>query len=790
MNRPASNGTSAHEVNDPGLGGPSAKTFRQAGSANHQNDSKETRMAGHTPEPANGPAINQPDAVVPGGRVIDFPERTDTVDSAHDVVGPVIEGELLTDSENAELDRRIASRQPVRRAGRATVAGVSRAVLVVRQSERTKQAARGSVRTGLEIYQGFESWARRAWDASTLGVYRRQIRAAEALGDQERLQEWTERKEKIQAARHERLMELPALAAGIIRLTVGGLAGVVVLTLLTGLFVQVSGAGEFTGFITGILDVIQWVFTAIAAAWTPLVISLPFWILLGAWREGRRRGSAPGWLATSADADTDVTIDETTIARALAALRIQQITAYLKEGMPLQFLTPARVDGRGTHAVVRLPAGVTAEKIARRRADLATGLHRLSKEVWPTTGAEAGILDLWVADKGALAEGAGPYPLLEAGTVDVFKGVPFGKTLRGTPTVCPVMERNTITGGMPGQGKSSAARVIMAGCALDPTAELRIWVPDANFDFEVFAPRCSRYVMGAEDEKIAEILEHLRELHAEVQKRGELLVRYEIPAVTRELASKNVGLHPLVCLLEEAHVAIQHAKYGAEISKLLVDIVRLGRKRGIHLIVSTQAPTKDSMPRDVTRNCSNGIAFAVGDHVANDALLGQGAYAAGHRATELIPGTDRGTAVVKGFSGQRSDIVQVYFLDVAKDNDQVTPIIDRALEAIAERGRVPGSDAPAPEVEPDRDLLEDLDAVLGDEPVRSADVPALLARHAPRWTAYRELTGKALRELLATEYGIKVPTTGNKFPIDPVTVREILALRATADLDEDQAETA
>jgi hypothetical protein len=32
------------------------------------------------------------------------------------------------------------------------------------------------------------------------------------------------------------------------------------------------------------------------------------------------------------------------------------------------------------------------------------------------------------------------------------------------------------------------------------------------------------------------------------------------------------------------------------------------------------------MPRDVTRNCSNGIAFAVGDHVANDALLGQGAY--------------------------------------------------------------------------------------------------------------------------------------------------------------------
>ncbi len=105
----------------------------------------------------------------------------------------------------------------------------------------------------------------------------------------------------------------------------------------------------------------------------------------------------------------------------------------------------------------------------------------------------------------------------------------------------------------------------------------------------------------------------------------------------------------------------------------------------------TQAPTKDSMPRDVTRNCSNGIAFAVGDHVANDALLGQGAYAGGHRAPELIPGTDRGTALCKGFSGQRSEIIQVHFLSVAGDDDQVTPLIKRSLAEMARRGRaVPG----------------------------------------------------------------------------------------------------
>jgi S-DNA-T family DNA segregation ATPase FtsK/SpoIIIE len=236
-----------------------------------------------------------------------------------------------------------------------------------------------------------------------------------------------------------------------------------------------------------------------------------------------------------------------------------------------------------------------------------------------------------VADKGALAEGAGPYPLLTDGEVDVFKGVPLGKTLRGDPILAPVMERNTIAGGMPGQGKSSSARAILAGAALDPTAEIWIHVPDTNFDFELFKRRAARYVMGAEDERVEEILHDLRDLYAEVQTRGQILIEQQEPAVTRRLADAGIGLHPLVYLLEEAHLAIQHRKYGKEISQLLIDIVKLGRKRGIHVIVSTQAPTKDSMPRDVTRNCSNGIAFAVGDHVANDALLGQGAYTAGHR---------------------------------------------------------------------------------------------------------------------------------------------------------------
>ena len=142
------------------------------------------------------------------------------------------------------------------------------------------------------------------------------------------------------------------------------------------------------------------------------------------------------------------------------------------------------------------------------------------------------------------------------------------------------------------------------------------------------------------------------------------------------------------------------------------------------------------MPRDVTRNCSNGIAFAVADHVANDALLGQGAYTAGHRATELIPGTDQGTAVVKGFSGERSEILQWYFLDVAKGNDQVTPLIKRALAAIEKRDRpLPGRRA-GPRSRP-ATCSPTWTRSSETDPVPVADVPALLKRLAPTWTPYQ-----------------------------------------------------
>jgi S-DNA-T family DNA segregation ATPase FtsK/SpoIIIE len=510
------------------------------------------------------------------------------------------------------------------------------------------------------------------------------------------------------------------------------------------------------------------------------VIAVPLAVLAVLHETGRRSGLAPQWARTAADADVDAAIDELTITTALANLRIPQVRDYLKMGVPLQFVTSCRQEGRGTYAEIRLPNGLPAAELAKaaRRERLAAGLYRHTKEVWPTTGDDNSVLKLWIADKGALDEGAGPYPLLAEGFTDVFKGLPFGRTLRGDPARIPVIGRNTLCGGAPEQGKSNGARVVACGYTLDISTELRIYVPDANFDFERFKPRCSSYVMGAEDEWIEQIGGELEELKEELQKRGQLLIDAEAEEVTFKLAHAGIGLHPVFVLLEEAHVAIQHRKFGKGISQLLIDIVKLDRKRGVHLMLSTQAPTKDSMPRDVTRNCTNGIAFHVGDHVANDALLGQGAHRSGHRATDLISGEDRGTALCKGFSGERSELVQVHRVQGRAGNDQVTPIVNRALAAMAEQGRgVPGTER-GPLAIVSRDLLADLVTVLahrGDR-VRVADLPPMLRNLAKSWGPYRALTGKELLGLLTAE-GVRTTNTANVRELDPAELHRVIGER-------------
>ncbi|NGY63408.1 cell division protein FtsK [Lentzea sp. NEAU-D13] len=657
-------------------------------------------------------------------------------------------------------------------------------VRVVRQHEPTVKTTRVVLAVGLSVAQGFQSWATRAWDAGTFGVYRRQIRAAEVAGDREALAEWIDRRELATERRHKRLMEAPKLAAGIARVLLGSLVAVTLLMLVTALVVELTDLGSFAAFFDGVLDVLRFAITAVTVVWTPFVAATPLLIGFAAWREGRKTGTVPDWaLSPAKRQEASVIVTPGGIAQALAHLGIPTLNKALKDGWTVEFATPpVRVNNRGYATVFSLPLGITPTMIADKRAVLARNLHRDTIEVWPTGAERAGYVDLWVADAGSGSKPAPAYPMLTAGTVDVFASVPFGVSQRGDLIAPPLVEANLVFGGLPGQGKSNAVRVVMLGAALDPLAELWVFVFAGNGDFDAYTPRLARYERGTRPEVAEAALAALHELYAEVGRREEKLAELGVKKVTRALAEKHKDLRPIVAGFSECHELFGNPDFGKEAGEVAVNIVKRGRKTGVILAFDTQSSRAAAIPPALVENVAMNVCFYVKTWRNNDGFLGDGSFQAGIRATELRFNVDRGTAVATGTTDETFELLRWFYIEADDSGfDAAADVIARAMTAVhpsVATGGQPQKIAPTT-----RDLLEDLDEVLGTDPVPAADVPALLARHAPGWAPYRTLNGKALVAQLAA-LGVKVPSTGNRWPVRPEDVRAALARAATGHLDE------
>jgi S-DNA-T family DNA segregation ATPase FtsK/SpoIIIE len=472
------------------------------------------------------------------------------------------------------------------------------------------------------------------------------------------------------------------------------------------------------------------------------------------------------------------------IATALAHLGIPAMNRAVKDGWQVEFATPpVRVNRRGYQTTFSLPMGVTPAMIADKRDVLARNLHRAPLEVWPTAAEQAGYVELWVADRGLTEKPAPPYPLLHEGTADVFTGVPFGVAQRGDVIAPALPGANVAFGGVMGQGKSNAARVMMAGVALDPLAELWVFVFANNGDFDAYQPRLARYHRGVDDTTLTTAVESLRDLYEEVGRREARLAAVGAKKVTRPLAEKYPDLRPLVALFSECHELFGHPGSGKEAADLAVQTMRRARKTAITLAFDTQSSRKDAIPPKIVELVKLNACFAVKSWRSNDGFLGDGSFQAGIRATELRMGKDIGTSILTGATPERFEIVKWFYIEADDDTgyDAATDIITRALTDLHPAVATTNNDKSDPgDHNAPRDLLVDLDQVLGYERVSVAEVPPLLRRHAPNWAPYQKLNGTRLREILAHEHGIKVPSTGNRFPLDPGTIRAQLAHRAAA----------
>jgi S-DNA-T family DNA segregation ATPase FtsK/SpoIIIE len=704
-----------------------------------------------------------------------YPDTThagDLVRRAGDQVehqGPVLDAELVDDAEPGTALVRIT--RPVTKATRPVV----RAVRVVRHHEPTVRVTRGVARQGAYVAAGVVVLARRFWEAKTNSRYERMMRTFEAAGDYDRVAEWEQRAEQARERRHRRHMDLLALPFKIAKaLLLTLVIGLVGLLLLGG---TIAVANEDLSLVlapmVGTFTVIAWTVTALVTLFGVLVFAAPFVLVAGLRWVGKHSNNAPRWLVkpdTEPGHVMDGLPDETMIVEALRKT-VPALDRALKDGWRMHYRKPPMPDGKGWRAQLDLPPAAPVEEFVKRKLLLAHNLKRYPIEVWPTEPLPA-VLDLWVANPGVLSKPVDPWPLLDeldTAQTDYFEGVPVGVTIKGDVIKGRLSEANYAVGGMMGSGKSTLVITILLGAMLDPLVDIDVVVMAENADYDPMRPRLNTLVTGAGEETVEQCLAMLHERYQDIAIRGAALREHDQRAVTRRIAEKDARLRPRIMVIDECQNLFigEHGKAAIEVTTKLMSTAR---KYGVTLLFLTPEPSKDALPRKLITIASNKACFAIGDHQGNDAVLGSGSYKSGISAVGLTPKTDDGpgdvgTCMQRGFTG-KPGLMRCFYVPQS-DAHRVTK---RALQL--REGRRAG---PTVRLARERDLLADLAEVLHDV-LPIAQVPPLLKHAWPRHVPYQRLDGQSLRERLAV-LGVQVPSTGNRWPLDPARVREALNRR-------------
>lgn len=690
------------------------------------------------------------------------------LDARHDELEPRPDGHV----EEVVYEGEILSDEPVK-TSRLPSAMVDRVMVIRPSPAATKRAAISTAKHGALVVAGWHSWIVRAGSGLTDGDIREQIRVARATGDREALSVWIDKRRDAKKERRERLMELPGLALNVAKFLGISLLGALVLLLALSVAVWATGVGEFSAVWELVGALIRLVLNVLKYGWPVIPVAM----LIAAWREGQRHSQPPRWVGAPGAGHTegrDVIPDESAILKALQHLGIAPLNKAFKAGWRPRFVLPTERDGNGYHTQLEMPPAVPVEMIVKEKKTLAHNLVRFPVEVWPTEPRNMpGVLDLWVADQGALSGPVPDWPLLHEGSADYFKGVPAAVDIRRRNINGRLFEANYAIAGQMGSGKSTLIITLLLGALLDPLVEADVFCMADNADYDPMRKRLRTLRTGAGEDVAEDCLATMSAIYAELSVRGKALQEHGIRAATREVAEKDERLRPRIIVVDECQALFMHETLGQKALETAVKTENAARKYAVSIIYATPEASSDSLPRRLVSITSNKACFAIGDQTSNDAVLGTGSYKAGISAVGLEPKTDESLGDVGTFMGRgftpKPGLLRAYFVS----QSQAGPVVERALQ-IREKAGYGSAGAVAMHA---RDLLDDLDKVLGEERIKISDAPGRLRELAPDWTPYQAMTGVQLKDILTGEHAVKVPNNHNVYLLDPAEVRRARVLR-------------
>lgn len=431
----------------------------------------------------------------------------------------------------------------------------------------------------------------------------------------------------------------------------------------------------------------------------------------------------------------------------------------IKDPKQIKFCREIYRDGPGYTAEVSLPVNPTviATDVIDKRDYLAAGFQLPMSQVWPdpVPGAHPGILAIWVADRPVDRMKKPESPLLTAAQLDWWGPLPYGHDVRMRPINWRLDERNSLFGGMPGSGKTLAARNIALAASLDPIVQLAGSELKGSGDLDPIAPLCGKnlYASGADDATKDKTLDILRWLEHQCEIRGPRIRKWVKKGLNNEnklnraIAEADPTLRPILAIFDEFQELTTDPERGKEAARLMTTIVKRGRSLGIHLILASQNITDKAVPTSISSNVSNRLCLAVPSHKEVELILGTGYYKKGYRPTAFIPPAYGDNPWAGwGYLVGLPQPVQASFLD----NNAAEAIVQRAL---ALRNGAVGEGM---EPRPDRDVLADVLRVfshLGRPGVHWKDLAPLLAEQRPE--LYAGLTQEAISAQVRAE---KVPS--------------------------------
>jgi hypothetical protein len=482
--------------------------------------------------------------------------------------------------------------------------------------------------------------------------------------------------------------------------------------------------------------------------------------------------------------------DEETVIGSLQELGIAKLS--VREGWPAEDLDPGDPeyarrglwpmrptrDGDGWRCQLRLPRGANVAMIVAKRDLLAHNLVRKPHEVWATEPDDkASVLDLWIADRGALNRPVPPWPLLtnlDTARTDYFRGVPLAIDVRGNVIPGRLFEANYVAGGIMGSGKSMLLIAAVAGGMLDPLVDIDVFVMAQNADFEPARPRLRTLQTGVGPDTVSACMDRIDWLYDSLTERGRALREHNERAVTRRLAEIDSRLRPQMLVIDECQALFLDEKHGEDAIKKLVKLQGAARKYALTIMYATPEPTGDSIPRRLVAVTSNNACFSIGDHIGNDAVLGTGSHKSGVTAVGLRRKVDDqhlgdvGTAMTRGFT-LNPELLRFFYLNV----DTLTRVTRRAMELYSGQGSTPSAGFRA-------DVIE---AMAGQEKVKSRDV---LGRLGTRWpSVYSGWSAQELAKALRQQFGAQI----RNGRVDGEAGQRYIALTdLTGDQDDDNAE--